>query len=564
MKSMKIIFNTFLVLSLLLVSSCDDVTEINNNPNGVDPNTVDPNLVMSTAMSHIGIEVVQQGFSDPLAAYVQYVQKDSWSTNDYDWEGGGWNGYYAHLRNLNLVQARAVELEWEFHQGVAMVLKAYLFGKLTDYYGDVPYTDALRGQEGGEYLLPKYDAQETVYKGIIADLRAASSLLSKDVSQYNGINASQDLFYGGDPAKWMKLANSLALRYYMRLSEKDPSFAGPGVTEMLNQPLITSMDDECSLDFLGITQENSWPSNGINTTPSDFWRTKPCSTFSYKLAELKDPRLHIWFAPVATPIKVVPASQVPGGGDDVLHDGVRYINAASMAGNNQKIYNPETWYQDRLDNITMIDTNSVYVGMPVSNQTSEGYTYNLNPSPVQGGKNTHVSMMNEQFNETSGPNLKGRVFSAAEIHFLMAEAAIKGWGSNAETHYYAGIQASLEDWGIGDEYDDYIDNDGVSFDGSLAMVMEQKWISNFTTAGEAYLDWRRTGLPDLQTGPYAKSTVIPVRFAYEDDDRFVNHVNYNAALGSLEETSHSADVQGYGVDSPWSKNWAQQGVSKPW
>ena len=173
--------------------------------------------------------------------------------------------------------------------------------------------------------------------------------------------------------------------------------------------------------------------------------------------------------------------------------------------------------------------------------------------------------MNSQFNETQGDNLKARIFSYAEVCFLRAEAAIKGWGTDAEGNYNNGVQASLDAWGIGDEYSDYIDNTGVAFDGSLEMVMQQKWIANFTSAGEAYMDWRRTGLPDIQTGPFAKSTEIPVRFVYDDADKNVNNVNYNAALSSLQVTDHTDDVPGYQQnDSPWSKNWLQQGVTNPW
>ncbi|HCO84547.1 MAG TPA: SusD/RagB family nutrient-binding outer membrane lipoprotein, partial [Arenibacter sp.] len=208
---------------------------------------------------------------------------------------------------------------------------------------------------------------------------------------------------------------------------------------------------------------------------------------------------------------------------------------------------------------------STYVSLPVSYQGSEPYTYNLNPNPVQGGGNVHVSLMNDQFKEASGDFLKARVLSYAEVCFLKAEAALKGWGTDAEGNYNKGVQASLDTWGIGDEYADYIDNAEVAFDGTLAQIMEQKWIANFATASESYLDWRRTGLPDLQTGPFALSSVIPVRFQYPDEERNINEANYNAALSSLETTSHTNDVPGkYENDTPWSKPWILQGVSKPW
>ena len=58
---------------------------------------------------------------------------------------------------------------------------------------------------------------------IFEDLETANTLLSKDQSSYRNIDPNQDLIYRGDVSKWRKFANSLALRYYMRLSAKDPS-----------------------------------------------------------------------------------------------------------------------------------------------------------------------------------------------------------------------------------------------------------------------------------------------------------------------------------------------------
>jgi hypothetical protein len=562
MISIKKICNLILIMSVALVTSCADITDINENPNGVNPDQANPNLLLSGVMISLANDVANKGYRDPIASYMQHVQEDSWSDNNYDWSGNGWETYYSNLRNTNLAYKRAVDLKLEFHQGVAIILRGYTYGLLTDFYGDVPYSEALMGSDD---LFPKYDSQEEVYKGIIADFKTAATLLSKQANQYTLIDPSQDLYYQGDPKKWMKLANSLALRYYMRLSEKEPAFAAAGVQEMLGESLISSVDDECVLRYIGISAGDSWPSNGVNTSRSDFTKIKPCTTLTYKLAELKDPRMSIWFAPVETPIKVLPVAEIPGGADDVLFDGVRYINEATLALNNQKIYNPATWYQDRLNGFTMIDTNSVYVGIPVSNQITDPYTYNLNPAAQRGGFNTHVSEMNSQFNNVSGPNLKARLFSYAEICFLKSEAALKGWGSDAEGNYNKGIKASFQAWGVEDKYDGYIDNKGVVFDGTLKMLMNQKWIASFTSASEAYFDWRRTGLPDLKPGPFSMSTVIPVRFIYDNSDRFINVENYNAALKSLEETIHTNDVPGYqGVDSPWSKPWLLQGVSKPW
>ncbi|TQO39027.1 SusD-like starch-binding protein associating with outer membrane [Arenibacter algicola] len=558
------IFKLFLVVCLLSATSCDnELTEINQNPNGVDPSQGNPSFLLTQVMVNTALDVGSKGYSGELSAFVQYTQKDSWGNNNYDWDGSGWNTYYGNLRSAKLALQRSQELGYTLHEAIAQILMAQNFVTLADYYGDVPYSNAVQADE--DVILPTYDSQEAVYKGAIADFVAAAASISNNMGNLEAFGASQDIFFGGDAEKWMKYANSLALRYYMRLSEKDPSYAQAGVTATLAKPLISSVDEECALAYIGTSDGTAQPSNSSTGGASAFNRVKPCTTFTDRLRELNDPRANIWFAPVAIPIKVVAAADVPGGEDDVVVDGVRYINEETLADNGLKIYDKNTWKADRLAGLSLVDTSSTYVGLPVSYQGSEPYTYNLNPNPVQGGGNVHVSLMNDQFKEASGDFLKARVLSYAEVCFLKAEAALKGWGTDAEGNYNKGVQASLDTWGIGDEYADYIDNAEVAFDGTLAQIMEQKWIANFATASESYLDWRRTGLPDLQTGPFALSSVIPVRFQYPDEERNINEANYNAALSSLETTSHTNDVPGkYENDTPWSKPWILQGVSKPW
>lgn len=567
MKSIKIIINTFLLISLTLVTSCSDITEINENPNGVDPTQVQPALLMSTVMSEAGKEILETGFGQHLSVTMQYTVIDSWGDNNYEGMSSvSWDKSFDILRNANLAYKRAEDLNSDFYMGISLVMKAQMFGLLADFYGDVPYSEALQGDDVENPIIkPVYDPQEAVYKGIIKDLLKASELLSKDATYYKDINQAQDLYYNGDPNKWMRYANSLALRYYMRLSEKDPVTAENGVKAMLKKPLILTNDQSCTLEFVGVSSEDSWPWNGITSNYDEYTRIRPCTTLTNKLKELDDPRIHEWFDPVERQIRVVPAAEMPGPGDDIIVDDVRYIKEESLAPNGLKVYDPLTWYNDRENNLTMVDTSHVYVGIPPANQDTDPYNYNLNPQPERGGNNIHVSLLDAQFNETSGDNLVARIFPAAEIHFLLAEAALRGWGSDAEVHYYDGIRASFADWDISNKYDDYIDNPGVVYNGTLRQIIEQKWISNFAVAVESYMDWRRTGFPEFTTGPYAKSSVIPVRAIYPDSDKNINLDNYLKAVGNLEVTEHTDDVPGNdGADSHWSKNWAQQGVSKPW
>jgi Starch-binding associating with outer membrane len=203
-----------------------------------------------------------------------------------------------------------------------------------------------------------------------------------------------------------------------------------------------------------------------------------------------------------------------------------------------------------------------HVGLPTSFSVLPS-TYNLNPTPGQTSNNPHASYLNDIYKAPKGTLLKARLISAAEVEFTLAEAALKGWnaGGSAQTHYEAGVQASLNTWGVGSSYAAYIAGPNVAYNGTLERIIEQKWIAGWTAATEAWFDYRRTGLPALTAGPAAKRSVLPVRFYYSQDEYRFNESNTMAAAGKLEVTSYS---QADNNNSPWSKPWLIQGTGKPW
>mgnify|MGYP000883686782 CR=1 FL=1 len=107
----------------------------------------------------------------------------------------------------------------------------------------------------------------------------------------------------------------------------------------------------------------------------------------------------------------------------------------------------------------------------------------------------------------------------------------------------------------------YIAGADVKYNGTLQQIIEQKWIASWTAAQEAWFDYRRTGFPELKTGPQAKRSVLPVRFYYMLDERNLNKTNTESAMSKLETTPYSTVD---GKNSPWSKPWVIQGTGKPW
>ena len=539
---MKIINNISKVIWVLLVLffiSCEEnLTELNENPNAVTVDAANPNLLLSTVLTESAKNYLDEGYGE-LAGVMQHQQKDAWygGFNNYEWGPDEWSGYYSLLRTNKDIHELALEKGLEFHQGVTLVMRAFLFGQIADKWGDAPYINALKGKEEVRY--PSYDSQETIYQGIIEDLKAASELLSKNRDDYTGITATTenaDVIYSGDPGKWRKFANSLLLRYYMRISHKKD--VGSDFADIVNnQPIFTSIEDDATMDYLGNSSSDSWPANTVydGTGGSNFRRRKACATMIEALRDRNDPRIGVWFARVQVPTVL---DNDPENHNETI-DGVRHLHPDSV----------------NLDNI---NTNPDYVGIPPSLQ--EPSTYNYNPTPGQESYNKHVSFLDDKYREPAGEFLKARLMSYDEVCFLLAEAAHKGWISGEQNHYENGIRASLETWGVCDQYGDYIDHPDVSWDGSLEQLMTQKWMANWTKAQEAWCDYRRTGFPDISPGPAAQRTVLPVRYIYGNNTRDHNTQNYQDALNNLEETPFSRDE----VDSPWSKPWLLQGTDEPY
>lgn len=562
MKRLKSQYKLLLVLLALSVFSCKDLTELNVNPNGVDPSTVNPNLLVTTVITSTATPYCDNGYNGNVAGVMQYVQKSGWGSglNNFDWTGeASWSGYYGTLRNIMHLYDRAETEGWDFHKGIALVLKAFNYGIIADGWGDAPYTDALNAPEGSEqYLFPKFDTQETIYKGIIEDLKMANTLLSKSYDSYTGINQEADVMYGGDIMSWRKMANSLMLRYYMRLSNKIPDYAKSGIEEMVSNsgtyPVFTSNDDDATLSYVGTSGDDSWPANvTFDASESNFSRIQLCAGLRDVLVDLDDPRLAVWFNKVK--VKITISNEHAADGDDVTMDGVRYLTPDFVASQGYVVYDKGTWQAASEAGKTIIDTME-YVGIPTAVVGYEPYNYNLNPAPTQGGYNQHVSALSDMYREAEGPMLKARLISYAEVCFIIAEAAKKGWSvGSQQTWYENGVKASLETWGVDGDYSSYMATTGVKYNGSLEQILTQKWIASWTNATESWSDWRRTGLPDLQFGARGKRDAMPLRYRYDANEKNRNSDNYQTAIQSLQETAFTASD---GKDSSWSKFWLLQ------
>jgi hypothetical protein len=547
MKTYKLRKVSLVVLLSFFMFACHDLTELNVNPNGVDPNKANPNLVLSTVLSETGREFTNLNYRDIIGGLMQHTQKDGWSGshNDFDWGGSqSWSAWYNILRDNQYVYERSEELGYELHQGITLVMKSMIFGLIADLWGDAPYSAALKGGEGGQAnTFPAFDTQEAIYTGILADLEKANTLLSKSAAEYTGGVGTADLYYGGNPVKWRKLANSLMLRYYNRISSKKPEVAKAGIEKIMANPsmypIITVAADDATMGFAGNSNADSWPANtNYDASESEYRRIKMCATLVDKLLDLKDPRIGVWAAKVQIPLVV---DSTLTGNVDRIENGKRILSPQRVQG-------------------LIVNTHPEYVGLPPG--ILGGATYNLSPTAEQAARNPHVSWVNDIYKQAKHNLLKARLMSAAEVNFILAESAQRGWAAGtAETHYNNAIKASFDAWGLTAAYASYIAGSKVKYDGTVKQIIEQKWISSWTAASEAWFDYRRTGYPVLTPGAQSLRRVLPVRFYYMLDERNLNKANADAALERLQSTTYT---ESEGPNSAWSKPWLLQGTSKPW
>ncbi|SEJ58080.1 Starch-binding associating with outer membrane [Dyadobacter sp. SG02] len=570
MKIFKYIPKIIFVLVVLAVSSCNEsLTEINENPNGVDPNTANPNLLLPTVMTGVGTQYLRLGYGR-IAGVVQHTQEDAWKDgfNDYNWseEDDEWKAWYGFLRNNDLLYKRSAELGFTFHQGVALTMKAFIFGTIADLWGDAPYTNALKGDVGE--MLPVFDSQEVIYKGIIEDLKQASALFANaDVSTYA---PGYDVYYNGDKLKWQKFANSLLLRYYMRVSAKLPDVAKAGIEQVYTSGIyLKEASDDAMMDYIGTASGDSWPTAiAFDVSQSNWRRRRPAATLVNTMAASNDPRLKVWFQPVH--VRWVSDATLKTGMDEfirkdgVIQNGVKSLTEQELrteiaAGRKfTRHFNPTLYKPTRADLFAGPLNTSEYVGIPAG--MIDPTYYNENPTTGQQVQNQHASQLSYEYQASKGGLLKARLASAAETAFILAEAAQKGWAAGgAEAHYNNGIKQSLQAWGVADQYDTYVK--AVAYKGTLAQIIEQKWIAGWTASTEAWFDYRRTALPALVPGLAPASRALPLRFIYSNNELNNNGDNTRSAIDKLEETNFSGPRK---KNSQWSKPWLVQGTGKPW
>lgn len=504
----------FVAPVLLIAGACDNgFEEMNVNPNAsvsVIPEYLFTNAQLSAVnVNYVGGAYLTIGQSMQHFATYKEVPAAGDKYFNFTYSTGTWNAYSGAVIQLSQVIDKVSSNPLDVNKlAVARIWKAYLFHRLTDLYGDIPYADAAKALLDKNYS-PVYDTQESIYSDLLNDLTTAIG--SFDPAQPTFGNS--DLIYGGDITKWKKFAYSLMLRLGMRLTQVNPgkaeewvkkAIAGGVITADADRALIAYVDGSqtASRNFIaaGLLSVDYVTPGGDNVEGGKF-----AKTLIDHLKNTSDPRLNV--------ISIV------------------------------WVQNGSSFVADTATALQQGMPNAAYNSLPANfNTFSEP-----NPATIL---------------KYNAPLI---VMAPAEMHLLLAEASLRGWydGATPAASYTAAVASAMHQWalfGSGGVISEsritkYLANNpylGGSFQDQMKQIQTQKWVSLFLEDEyEIFSNWRRTGYPALQPTNYPGNLTggkIPTRFVIPDSELLYNAENYYSAVDRQGGTNNLSSTVWWDVD----------------
>ncbi len=277
---------------LIAGTACGNLTDINTNPNG--PVDAPPPSILSNAIQNVASGVSGTGLLNIRSAglWVQYYSEIQYRDEDKYIErsgtSGGWGFYAGALEDFQRMIDKGLADTVPNWEAVGRIMKSYTFGVMTDAMGDIPYSQALKGDS---VLQPAYDKQQDIYDSLFVALKTAS-----DEIDPSGIGfASGDIMYGGDMTLWRKFANSLRLRLAMHLTNADAAKAAAQASAAVAAGVFTSNADNAQLMYLAAPpNQNPVYTNVHVDTRDDYGMSR---TYCDSLRSWADPRLPIFAQP---------------------------------------------------------------------------------------------------------------------------------------------------------------------------------------------------------------------------------------------------------------------------
>ncbi|MFT4017211.1 MAG: SusD/RagB family nutrient-binding outer membrane lipoprotein [Agriterribacter sp.] len=513
---------TFCVVLLAGAASCKKGFEEMNKPYNKPTAASIGDLFNSTVSS------LQVGWQEQ-ATYHSFVyqitqQVAQYANSGYRMENASsemWQSYYSFLANSKLIDtlisADENASKWTNVSAMNKVIRAYRTIRMTENFGDIPYTEAGKGQYLGDAVKPKYDSQESIYKSVISDLQWAVNNFTTSSDQ-SSIGSSETLFKN-DISLWIKFANSIRLRAAITMYDKDAAFAGAQIAEAVTKPLIEEGEEPglWPTKIPGLVfsmHEWSFSANQyvrFGTTMWDYMSVNDNTDGS----GIVDPRAKIFYEPNNAgqwvPYPQNPTSSTPSEGGDPYNTS-RKTNWSGKGANN-KYANVNFYFEDQnyipelfitAAQVLLYQAEIYNRGIGVTKDPAKAKTFYEDAIKASCNFWTNIAINTSMWVEAKPSGLP----SAGVINTLLASAKVS----------YSANEAT-----------------------ALSQIYAQLWIDGFRQPWDIWTLFRRTGgnLPkDPDNTTYWDNAYgIYHRYMYPTSEQDYNIENWRTATGGTESYS---------------------------
>ncbi|SFW33790.1 Starch-binding associating with outer membrane [Sinomicrobium oceani] len=486
-------------LLLLLHTACTgDFDEINTNPDGItsgSPETLASQVILNITREDIASNFMGQHMYSKYILWSEFPRNEQYnrfSRTDFN--------KMSRLVDADKMVEYAESTEGlgegivNSYRALRHFVRAVNFFNMSIEVGDIPYSDALKG-ESESNLRPLYDTQKEVFAGILDELDEADALFAA------GEDFTGDMIYEGNVGQWRKAVNAFELKVllylYKKTADTDLRVRERFADIVANRPLIQGNEDNFELNYVNAANQ-MYPFYKLGNQSVIYPMVS--SVIIDKLKEFEDFRLFYYAAPSPVAIE--------GGADVSDYDAYKGTDPSMPYADMQSIHATDDYS----------DINDRYKEIP------EG-------EPVF-------------------------IMSYAQVQFMLAEGNIRGWISgNAESFYREGIRAAMSfvaentperaAFNHGrlmdaDYIDNYYDNTPAvqfagTFEAQLEQIITQKYICTFMQAPrEGFYENRRTGYPEFPVNPATNENIpsdrLPVRWLYPQNELDYNSTHLNEAI----------------------------------
>ncbi len=537
------------------LSACSDshMEEINTDETKVT--NLDPNAQLTTSLLQTyGDFSLMDTYRNYITGFTQHFA-GGWNVTNYagavhhedDIARRIWDRYY-EVAIKNLVDAIHKSEDKANLNAALRIHRVFLLSVLADTYGDIPASEAGLGYISG-ISTPKYDTVEEIYNWFFEELSACEAQLGTGSDRISGDVTS----LGGEVAKWKKYANSLRMRYAMRISDVNPQKAQKEFEAAVGAGYIASAADDAYIKYSDSpftyydgANDYDFRTNALGEIlygqdPSS--PTFVSSTLFYQMQNTSDPRLYR----ICRHYYNIKRSQVKPDKEqniDLTDEVLAYFKRAGIG--EEPCNTGAAWYENWMN---VAETKE----FPTLQKWAD------NDANTYDNSDYRARLMRPCLNiDFEMPSCPGILFTYAEAELLLAEAKTKGWnvGGEAESHYEAGVRAVMEMLNnyyltsnkiSSDEIDSFLARNPLS-DNPKEAINTQAWILHLMNPSEAWANMRRSDYPAVldrsRLGTFPGDGFVyddpdlsmPTRLRYPELEGQYNSINYHAAIERMGGT----------------------------